>query len=521
MTNASRLPYAHAADLPSNVQRPRTPVGCAAWLFGRVLVAAALIAILVIGGHGVRLFIDHARIALEYPYTLNYGEGPLLDQAARLQRGGALYPLDLTQPPYTITNYPPVYVMLQAPFVATYGAAFWYGRLIALVATAAAAVCIAGIVIVLFRDGTAGVCAGLAFISLPYVLHWSALARIDSLALAFSLGGLFVIAWKPDRWWAVAISLCLLAAAAYTRQSYLLAGPLAACGWLWGRVSPMRGVAFGVAYAALILGIFIPLLVATEGGVFFHLITANVNLLDSRLVSYYADELIRWLPILLIGGGAWLIAGWIGRGHAANGTASAWWLVAPYLVGGLASALTISKVGSDVNYLYELLAALCIAAGAWIGRMRRLPALKAALIGALALQMVWAVGLSDAKYFGLIGARIEQRRAGNEQLAAVIDRETAPILADEHMGLLTLAGKPILLQPFELTQLAVSGVWDETPLLDAMARGEYPVVLMYNPMMNPDLRMERWSPGMRRVINQYYRVEAQAAETLVYRYWER
>ena len=106
-----------------------------------------------------------------------------------------------------------------------------------------------------------------------------------------------------------------------------------------------------------------------------------------------------------------------------------------------------------------------------------------------------------------------------DRLAALIAAETAPILADEHAGLLTLAGRRIILQPFEMTQLEAADLWDETPLLEAMRRGQYPLVLMYNPMMNPQLRMERWTPRMRQVINQYYRAEMQAAETLVYRYF--
>jgi hypothetical protein len=35
------------------------------------------------------LFAQYAQFALNYPYNLNYGEGPLLDQAVRLAQGEA------------------------------------------------------------------------------------------------------------------------------------------------------------------------------------------------------------------------------------------------------------------------------------------------------------------------------------------------------------------------------------------------------------------------------------------------
>ena len=93
-----------------------------------------------------------------------------------------------------------------------------------------------------------------------------------------------------------------------------------------------------------------------------------------------------------------------------------------------------------------------------------------------------------------------------------------PILADEQMGLLVLDGKPIIMQPFEMSQLALAGLWDQQPFLDALARGDYPIVLLYQPYRNPNLRFERWTPEMLRILNNDYRPDFQSAETTVYRY---
>ncbi|MFN8560357.1 MAG: hypothetical protein U0703_01685 [Anaerolineae bacterium] len=92
--------------------RRLTPLKVIGWL----VVGAALVYLLFTQARGLILYAQHAPLALDDPYTLNYGEGPLLDQAVRLARGEWHYRADLT-PPYTITNYPPLYVLAQVPFV--------------------------------------------------------------------------------------------------------------------------------------------------------------------------------------------------------------------------------------------------------------------------------------------------------------------------------------------------------------------------------------------------------------------
>jgi hypothetical protein len=270
--------------------------------------------------------------------------------------------------------------------------------------------------------------------------------------------------------------------------------------------------------AALALAIFALLVVTTEGGAFYHIITANVNPLDGAILQFYTDEVRRALPVLLALGGTLLVVGVIGAALRRTRTAAkGWFMAAPYLAGALAAALTIAKVGSDVNYLYELAAGLCLAAGVWAGWLRRVPALRAALLVALAWQVTTMLTLSEGKYIPIQNEKINQW-AQNEALATLVATTDAPIIADEHMGLLALNHRPILIQPFEMTQLARDGLWDQTPFLWALAQGDYPILLMYQPYRNPSLRFERWTPEMLRVINTFYRVDRQAGETMVYRH---
>ncbi|MEO8393653.1 MAG: hypothetical protein ABI700_11745 [Chloroflexota bacterium] len=494
-------------SVPEAQPKRRSPV--LKWL-SRLLIGAALIVLLVTQAQGLILFAQHIPVALDDPYTLNYGEGPLLDQAVRLSRGENIYQSDLTRPPYTITNYPPLYVLAQVPFVEHFGAAFWYGRLISLISLLVAALFLGLTVQTITKDWLAGLAAALTLPAIPYLFYWSALARIDSLALALSMAGLFVIVRSYRRRSGLILAVLLLTAAAYTRQTYLLAAPLAGFVYVWGRGERFKALAFAVLLGCVVLGLFALVLVDTRGGIFFHIITANVNALNPDLITHYVNELTLNFPILLAAGGIYLIGGLIfGR--------PAYWMIAPYILGALIVALTISKVGSDVNYLFELSAALCFAAGGVIAMLRRWFPLRAASLVILAAAVYMATSLTISQYQPIL-TRSAHPDTPVDKLVDLIRTTNEPIIADEQMGLLALNGKPILFQPFEMSQLALAGLWNQQPFLDALARGDYPIILLYQPSRNPQLRFERWTPDMLRIINNDYRPDFQSAETTVYRY---
>lgn len=504
---AQTYPLEHAASPPTRFTIRK--------LVGWLVVGAALVVLLVTLAQAINIFAQRVPLALNDAFTLNYGEGPLLDQAVRLARGENIYRADLSAPPYTITNYPPLYVLAQVPFVERYGAAFWYGRLISVVSAAAAALFLGLTVRTITRDWLAALAAGLTLLAMPYIAYWSLLARIDGLALALSMAGLWVIARWHKRNWGIVLAVALLAAAAYTRQTYLLAAPLAGFAYVWGRGERWRALGFAVLLGCVVLGIFAVLMVATDGGIFTHIITANVNLLNPNTLQHYVDELMQHFPIFLVAGVVYLVVGAIwGR--------PAWWLVAPYTVGAVVVALTISKVGSDVNYLFELSAAFCFVAGGWVALARRLPGLLASMGRAAALlglaAAVSAAGAFSTGYFSPILEELLRDLYKYDPLVELIRTTDEPIIADEQMALLALNGKPILMQPFEMTQLATAGIWDQQPFLEALKRGDYPIVMVYQPYRNPYLRYERWTPEMLRIINDYFRPDFQSAETMVYRW---
>jgi hypothetical protein len=78
-------------------------------------------------------------------------------------------------------------------------------------------------------------------------------------------------------------------------------------------------------------------------------------------VTHNLSTIQGLMPLLLMGALAFVVLGLRSR-------PATWWLVCAYLAGSAAAALLIGKIGSDVNYLLELSAALALAAGALISR---------------------------------------------------------------------------------------------------------------------------------------------------------
>jgi ABC-type sugar transport system permease subunit len=438
----------------------------------RVLLFAGSAIFLLAGAWAASLFARHGFAALDFPYPLNYGEGPLLDQAVRLQELQNIYPSDLSRPPYVISNYPPLLVLLQAPLVWAFGPAFLYGRAISLLCTITVAGLIATTINTLTRDRMAAVAGGLTFLAVPFVLHWSSLDRVDMLGLALSWGGLYAIVRRPDRG-GVILAALLLVAAVYTRQTYALAAPLAALAWLLARGQRRHALGLVIMTSGLGLLLLGVLSVLTKGGFFFHTITANANEFRWELVAGNLSFMGGIMPVLLVGGLAFVVLGLSTR-------PASWWFVGAYLMGAVAIALLIGKIGSDVNYLLELSAALALAAGSLVGRYPARPGVRCALLLALAVQVAIMVQASQFTY-ARFQAGVIENRDGLARLEELVDDSNGPVLADEYAGLLPLEGRGIYLQPFEMTQLQRDGRWDQGPLISSIEHREFPAILIWKP----------------------------------------
>jgi hypothetical protein len=432
--------------------------------------------------------------AIAFPYPIDYGEGQLLYQVMRLSRFEGIYPALSGQLPHTIANYPPVYPLLQVPLAWLFGPALWYGRALSLLGALATAALIARVLLVTTGDRFASLVAGATLLSLPYVVAWGALVRVDCVALALSWSGLALIAplaaGRPSR--IVAAGLFVLAA--FTRQSYFLAAPLAALVWLIGQRRRAQAVELLLWMAGLGgLGL-LALMVATGGAFWTHVVVANSANVDqfrwSRVANYTEDVAVR-APYLLLSAVALLAL--VRRVPHATPL-----LVGPYLLGAAGTAILVGKVSSNLNYLLELAAALALAAGAVLAAARNHLALRTLLALALAIQMASVHSWSAAQAEKL-DLKTRRSMVLLDRLRRAVAESQGPVLADEYMALITLEGKPVAYQPFEMKQLAQAGLWDESPFVEELRRRRFALILR-----DIQSKSVRWTPAQLAAMDESY-----------------
>jgi hypothetical protein len=470
-----------------------------------IVDGAALMLRLFLGVAAV-FFLLHALLSIFFPYPLDYGEAPLIDQAMRLSAGQNIYRPDLSSPPYTVANYPPLYPLTLVPF-ANSSLAFLAGRAISTLSALASALFLGLIIYSYSKDRLAALTTALIFLAIPYVVHWSGLLRVDLLALALSLAALYLLVRSPVTRRSVIAAGLLLVAAIYTRQSYALAAPLAAFVWLW-RQERRRAIELALLVGGASLILFILLNLLTGSGFFFNIVTANVNEFSMDRLGRELEGLAFMVPILLALGLLLLVRG--------RGRLPFWPFFAAYLIGALLSTLTIGKIGSNVNYFLEMSAALALVAGVFVFWSQPYPWRHVAFLILLALQTGWLLQATLEKAFDerLIWRRSEAVALAD--LADLVAKAEGPILADEFMGLITLKQQPLYLQPFETTQLEQAGIWDQTALLEAIQQKSFPLILIYQ-LPSSSLHRERWTPEMLSAIEENYRPVRVEALTTVYR----
>jgi hypothetical protein len=132
---------------------------------------------------------------------------------------------------------------------------------------------------------------------------------------------------------------------------------------------------------------------------------------------------------------------------------------------------------------------------------------------------VWQTGKMIHVTLYDYGEDLKERRSFSSELRRlenIVAETDGPILADEYMGMITLQGRFLVLQPFEVTQLANAGMWDQEPLVDSIKAKEFPLILIHYFPEYPVFK-ERWTPEMLSAIYMNYRGVETLAETRVYR----
>jgi hypothetical protein len=225
----------------------------------------------------------------------------------------------------------------------------------------------------------------------------------------------------------------------------------------------------------------------TLGGFYSNIVTANINEISvSRTVTMFKQLFIIW-PVILIMVAVLLIQVFQKGIKSRRGLPvtiethefSVYGL-STFTAGGLVTALTVGKVGSDVNYFLEIIAACSI----WMAiglslLMDSVNKRTVMILGLLLLQLVWIL----IGAIPITGAAIESRwnmLPSYNSLYQEINTSTqkGSVLSDDFLDMVVLSGQQIYYQPFEYGQLYDAGLWDPTALVEQIEQKEFPLVVI-------------------------------------------
>jgi hypothetical protein len=468
---------------------------------------------------------------LNNPTLIDYGEGPLMWQAANLFNPTRAY-ASLDTGPLVIWNYTPGYLFSVRALSNLQGNFLWSGRFISLLCGLGVATLVFTIIysalprrfsikIRLCASGTS-----LFFLTSASSMAWFPLMRVDWQGLFLAYLGLFLFLSARTAPWKTAPAFLCFILAILTKQTFL-AAPLS-CVVVMLIFAPLR--ALRAVLICVAVGIFTLWLGMhwTHGGLLRHLVTYNVHKFSiHRAVAgiwlAILDVRLLLLPVVGIA-----ILTLIRQCSLARWrTAKALLLKRPliltltlegiHLLLSFAMAFTFGKIGSNLNYFLEWTAALCSVAGIAIGlalwhalHSRRLTALTAS---ALTFPVLLALFAFDQPLYKIIGAqsvRAQERRSllDYNRLIPVLEATPGAILSDDTV-LLLRARKDIVFDPVGLYYMALAGTWDQAPFLGRVKAKEFPLVIVSSPML--------WHPAVLEAIHQNYQLDRIAGQFQVYR----
>jgi hypothetical protein len=196
-----------------------------------------------------------------------------------------------------------------------------------------------------------------------------------------------------------------------------------------------------------------------------------------------------------------------------------------FLLSGLVALATVGKIGASSNYWLELTAATSVLIGVLAARISEPSAIPAAfasagLAGLVLAALLMCLPAYQATMNQTVAAAVSGppvELADRLEAAALVANEPGPLLTDDP-DLALQAGKRV---EFELiyTLLALQGVWDETPILNAIHARQFGLVVLQEPLDAPPrpLLTVRLTESVRGALRDAYLPAGQIAGYWLYR----
>jgi hypothetical protein len=347
--------------------------------------------------------------------------------------------------------------------------------------------------------------AGLFLTQNLTVLLWAPVQRVDMLALCLTLAGLFVSSTGRTTLAGIPLALAVL-----TKQTYVVA-IISVAAQVWPNrrsLAAFLGVSVGGALLALGIGQAV-----TGGWLLWHVVVANANPLDFDYFSAMFTALLQLNVVPVILAALLLAAPSLARERQ--------WRVY-FVLSAVVPLLMIGKLGASSNYWLELTAATAVLIGIQAVRLSRQPSGRAPLTSASLAALVLASLLTAMPGYAATVKQVTQMAMTDPstqlQAANWLAQQDGEVLTDDP-GLAVEAGQPVEFEFIIFTILAAQHVWNEQPILDAIAAQRFSLVMLTEPVETPqpELIAARWSPAVQDAIEANYAADGQEGAYWVYR----
>jgi len=454
----------------------------------QLLVRTAVVGVILLLTVRAAEYLGYAALAIGFPFGLDYGEG-IVWQQALLIPGSHMYG-DITQFPYIVFNYTPLYHLVVRSITAFGIDPLAAGRGVTLAATIAISGLAGLIVTTAMRESTStsariagAAVAGLMVFTYGSLQAWATLMRVDMLAICFSIAGVYLAILAGKKIIISCFAILFFVLAIYTKQTELSA-PIAAI--LVMLIGNARSTLIASTLGFLVGGSALVVLQLRTGGAFWHhIFVCNLNgpfsfyeALHKMWWSMKDDGLGVLLGVVALAFLWWSEVtslptlkptAWIKaiRGSIqlrALAILSLWFLLASLQL------VSLGKSGAAVNYCIEW---MCITAMP-IGMATSLAWDRATIQGNIVRFAGWAgllLSLTIAAHTlrrPVVGQTIvgdSNEIALRTHLVNLIRANPKPSLSTD-MTLLMRAGQAVPLEPAMFTDLTVSGIWDQGPFIN-------------------------------------------------------
>jgi hypothetical protein len=423
---------------------------------------------LLLGLSGYLLFyFINAYIAITYPYDIDYGEGLLLNQAKLISQGINIYK-DISNYPYILAMYTPVYSFISAFFITLFGISFSIGRVISI----GSAILIGLLIYKIIKEKTnrqIAFISSLIFFASPYIYTWTSLFRVDTLGLLFSLTGIYIVhKHEHDKKLYVAVLFFVLSI--YTKQSFIGA-PIAAVCYLFLRDKKL-GTKFAGLFGVSVLTPFLITNYLTDGGFYLHTVVYNASPYSIKMAIVRYLDMIKNHMILF--GFASTYAIYILYKREFN-------LFIIYFMISIAIAFTVGKAGAEINYFLELVAISCILTGELLGylqfRTDKESLLDNLIVVLLLLQLVSFFHVPH-NHWWRVGADKKNAINNFNKISSYLAKTDDNVLT-QNSSFAVLNGKTYLFQPEMFTELQRKGLWDQSKFVNDITAERFPLLILY------------------------------------------